>query len=70
MPGDHVWFVAMTKKRPFDRAKHLRRIASAGGKASVKKYGKDRLRDIGRKGGATTAALIAEAKAAREAREK
>jgi general stress protein YciG len=58
----------MTKKKPFDRQKHLRKIASSGGRASVKKYGKDRLRDIGRRGGATTAALIAEAKAARAQR--
>ncbi len=38
------------KKKPFDRAAHCRRIASKGGKALVKKHGKEHMSAIGRKG--------------------
>lgn len=41
----------MNKSRKvFDRAEHCRRIASKGGRATVKKYGAEHMRKIGRKG--------------------
>lgn len=58
----------MTKRtgKPFDRAKHLRKIAQMGGAANVASHGKAHMRAIGAAGGRKTAELIREAKAARE----
>jgi hypothetical protein len=42
---------------PFDRAAHCRRIASLGGYATLDRYGENYMRDIGRRGYASTKAL-------------
>ncbi len=45
------------EKQPFDRVAHCRRVGSLGGYATYDRYGENYMRDIGRRGYASTKKL-------------